>query len=40
MGIIRHLFSLLATEDFELERIFFSWIRGTSVKEFAEETAV
>ena len=31
MAIIRHLFSLLATEDPELFRIFFAWIRGESV---------
>lgn len=37
MAIIRHLFSLLATEDPELHRIFFAWIRERSVQEVAAE---
>jgi len=37
MAIIRHLFSLLATEDPELYRIFFAWIRERSVQEVAAE---
>ncbi len=37
MSIIRHLFSLWATEDPELYRIFFAWIRERSVKEISAE---
>jgi uncharacterized protein len=39
MSIIRHLFSLLATEDPELYRIFFAWIRKTSVEEMRDLVA-
>jgi uncharacterized protein len=37
MTIIRHLFSLLGTEDPELYRIFFGWIRQRSVREITAE---
>lgn len=33
MEVIRHLFTLLSREDRELYRIFFAWIRNSSVKE-------
>ncbi len=33
MEIIRHLFSLLAADDPEIERIFFAWIRERSVEQ-------
>jgi His-Xaa-Ser system radical SAM maturase HxsB len=36
MAIIRYLFSLLATEDRELHRIFFAWIRERSQTRLAE----
>jgi uncharacterized protein len=37
MEIIRHLFSLVSTEDPELYGIFFAWIRSTSVQEIEME---
>jgi His-Xaa-Ser system radical SAM maturase HxsB len=37
MEIIRHLFSLLATGDPVVERIFFSWIRERSFKQLQAE---
>jgi uncharacterized protein len=37
MEIIRHLFGLLATEDPELYRLFFAWIRERSIKELDAE---
>jgi uncharacterized protein len=40
MEIIRHLFSLLATEDPDLERIFFAWLRDKSVHEVASEASI
>jgi uncharacterized protein len=39
MTIIRHLFSLLATEDADLYRIFFAWLRERSVQDIAAEAA-
>jgi hypothetical protein len=40
MAIIRHLFRLLTTEDPEIFRIFFAWIRGESVNEVRAGAAV
>ena len=40
MEIIRYLFSLLAAEDPEIERIFFSWIRERSVEQLRTELEV
>jgi uncharacterized protein len=37
MEIIRHLFSLLAADDPEIERIFFAWIRERSVGQLRAE---
>ncbi len=37
MAIIRYLFSLLATEDEELYRILFSWIRERSLRDLTAE---
>lgn len=39
MAIIRHLFSLLASDDPELTRIFFAWIRQMSIREMRELVA-
>jgi His-Xaa-Ser system radical SAM maturase HxsB len=39
MEMIRHLFSLLATEDPQLFRIFFAWIREKSLGEIGIEVA-
>jgi uncharacterized protein len=33
MEVIRHLFTLLGREDHELYRIFFAWVRNSSVQE-------
>lgn len=40
MEIFRHLFQLIASDDRELMRIFFSWIREQSVAETREQTPV
>jgi His-Xaa-Ser system radical SAM maturase HxsB len=40
MAIIRHLFSLLDTDDPELYRIFFAWIRSKSLGEITAEAAL
>jgi His-Xaa-Ser system radical SAM maturase HxsB len=37
MEIIRYLFSLLATEDSELYRIFFAWIRERGLRQLSAE---
>ena len=39
MAIIRHLFSLLGTEDAELHRILFAWIRERGVPDITAEAA-
>ncbi len=39
MGIIRYLFSLLASEDTDLHRILFAWIRERSVQDILAEAA-
>ena len=39
MAIIRHLFSFLASEDPEVYRIFFAWIRERSVQDIGAEAA-